>query len=190
MNDTQLSYDPAAPAGAPTTLQLGQKAVFFTDQIFEVHSQDANHPFYMAAHMTGGSTNSGIGDPEYVNLVPPARFLPSYVFVTDPTYGNTALVFVRQRDENGFQDVALDCLGAITTLDADRQQRRLRIRSGHDQRKWRRCRWLQRWRAHQRKALFPSGLPSEGTTSTPATRTPAGMAVESINTVVVPPTPN
>ena len=88
-------------------------------------SQDAQHPFYMSAHMTGGalydpSTNDpnatpdGRGDAEFVNVIPPAEFLTSYVFFTDPTYPETDLVVVRVRGQKGFSDVNLDCAGALS----------------------------------------------------------------------------
>ena len=114
VDGTQFWYDPM-PAGAPATLNRGQTAIFLTDQPFLVSSQDADHPFYMAAHMTGGSTNGdGVGDPEYTNLVPPKQYLAYYLFATDPTYQHTALVFVRQKgSDQQFHDVNLACLGAV-----------------------------------------------------------------------------
>jgi hypothetical protein len=42
-----------APSGAPSTLSLGQVTEFDTNGPFVVKSQDANHPFYVSAHMTG-----------------------------------------------------------------------------------------------------------------------------------------
>jgi hypothetical protein len=56
----------------------------------------------------------GIGDEEFVNLLPPAQFLSKYVFFTDPTYPTTNLVFVRTTLASGFKEVDLDCLGNIT----------------------------------------------------------------------------
>lgn len=98
---------------------------FNTAGPFVVRSQDAQHPFYMSAHMTGAaafdpSTNDpsatpdGRGDPEFVNVIPPAEFLDSYVFFTDPTYSETNLVLVRVKGPKGFSDVKLDCAGTLT----------------------------------------------------------------------------
>ena len=56
------------------------------------------HPFYLASYMTGGQPFDGTGDPEFVNVVPPAQYLPRYTFFTDPTYPETNLVVVRARD--------------------------------------------------------------------------------------------
>ena len=55
------------------------------------------------------------GDPEFVNVIPPAQYLGKYVFFTDPTYPETDLVLVRQNTSGqGFQDVTLDCAGVLT----------------------------------------------------------------------------
>jgi hypothetical protein len=127
-NGTVLKWDPAPPAGAPTTLSLGQVTEFTSNGPWVVSSQDANHPFYVSAHMTGaeqfdpgyddgGMTSApgdGRGDAEFVNVVASDEFLSSYVFFTDPTYPETNLVFVRTRGPNGFADVTLDCAGTLT----------------------------------------------------------------------------
>jgi hypothetical protein len=94
-----------------------------------VRSQDAAHPFYVAEYMTGGdippfvpvsgtpgeTPDDGEGDAEFVNVVPPAQYLPRYTFFTDPTYPETSLVVVRVRDPilGVFPDVALDCTGTL-----------------------------------------------------------------------------
>ena len=125
VDGTTLVFDPPS-AGAPTTLGKGQIADFEATGAFTVSAQDNAHPFYVAQVMTGcengsragcGDTSiSGgsccLGDEEYVNLLPPAQFLTSYVFFTDPTYATTNLVFTRVRNSGAFADVTLDCLGA------------------------------------------------------------------------------
>jgi hypothetical protein len=127
-NGTVLSWDPAPPAGAPSTLSLGEVTEFETNGPFVVKSQDASHPFYVSAHMTGaeqfdpgyddgGMTDQpgdGRGDAEFVNVIPPGEYLDSYVFFTDPTYPETNLVFVRTKGPSGFADVTLDCAGTLT----------------------------------------------------------------------------
>ncbi len=189
VDGTVLSYDPQ-PAGAPTTLDQGQVSIFFTDQPFVVRSQDENHPFYVAAYMTGGGTTStGVGDPEYVNLVPPAQYLSSYLFATDPTYGNTSLVFVRKRAQDGtFKDVNLDCMGAVTGWTPVGsgglfEVSRLKLvegfvpQNGCDNGK------------HTATSEVPFGLTVWGYDAYASYGYPAGMAVDAINTVVVPPVP-
>lgn len=125
VNGTALTYDPAPPAGAPLSINLGQVIDFHATGQFVVRSQDAEHPFYMSAHMTGAALYDpeqqmpptgpadGRGDAEFVNIVPPAEYLDKYVFFTDPTYSETNLVLVRVKGPEGFADVTLDCLGIV-----------------------------------------------------------------------------
>jgi len=112
---TVLSYDPAPPPGAPTAIGAQQLVEFYDPGPFVVRSQDAAHPFYVASYMTGGEAYDGTGDPEFVNVVPPAQYLPRYTFFTDPTYPETNLVLVRVRDAaTGLMpDVTLDCAGVL-----------------------------------------------------------------------------
>jgi hypothetical protein len=118
VDGTTLTWEPAAPPGAPTTLALGQLVTFSAAGPFVVRSQDDDHPFYMSAHMTGcgelGNFSDCRGDPEFVNIIPPAQYMDSYTFFTDPTYPETNLVLVRTRGVNGFADVQLDCAGTIS----------------------------------------------------------------------------
>jgi len=115
VDGTTLTYDPPI-SGAPATLAQGQLATFDHSGPFVVRSQDEDHPFYAAAHMTGaqapGSDGTN-GDPETVNIVPPAQWLNEYIFFADPTYGDSNLVVVRKEGPNGFVDVNLDCVGAL-----------------------------------------------------------------------------
>ena len=126
VDGTVLTWDPVIPTGAPSTLARGQVAEFPTNGPFIVKSQDAQHPFYMSAHMTGagsfdpaqnstsGSGADGRGDPEFVNVIPPGEYMQSYVLFSDPTYPETDLVVVRVKAPSGFKDVTLDCAGTIT----------------------------------------------------------------------------
>ena len=117
---TTLSFDPPQ-TGAPTTLSAGQLVRWNAPGPFVVTSQDDQHPFYFAQHMTGcglvGGNESPLGctgDPEWVNVVSPAQYLRRYVFFTDPTYPTTSLVFVREKGGGGaFADVKLDCVGTL-----------------------------------------------------------------------------
>ncbi|MDF2697043.1 MAG: hypothetical protein K0S65_5426, partial [Labilithrix sp.] len=110
---TRLTYDPPI-ADAPATLEHGQWKEFWAPGPFVVRSQDKNHPIYVASYMTGGqNVSSNDGDPEMVNVVPIGQYLSAYVFLTDPTYGNTNLVFVRGLVDGKYEDVSLDCVGTI-----------------------------------------------------------------------------
>ncbi len=120
---TLLEYDPAIPPGAPVSLNAGEMATFVsgTGDAFVVRTQDAEHPIYLAAYMTGGnsdfygtSTFSGRGDPEFVNVVPVGQYSSSYSFYADPTYAETSLVVVRKKHGGAFKDVWLECAGDLT----------------------------------------------------------------------------
>ncbi len=134
VDGTTLTFDPPqntspcgsgdggllSACGAPTTVNAHQLIEFDAPGPFVVTSQDANHPFYMAQYMTGGSPFGdgglgGEGDPEYVNVVSPAQYLPHYTFFTDPTYPQTNLVVIRMIDgpSQQFPGVTLDCAGTL-----------------------------------------------------------------------------
>ena len=114
VDGTQLTYDPGPPPGAPTVLGLGNVFEFNSPGYFTVHSQDADHPFYLAAYMTGAELFNGEGDPEWVNVIPSAQYLDDYVLFTDPTYSETELVVIRKPSKEGmFADVNLDCAGPL-----------------------------------------------------------------------------
>ncbi|OJY26151.1 MAG: hypothetical protein BGO98_36895 [Myxococcales bacterium 68-20] len=115
-NGTKLTYDPVRPGSAPETLEAGQVATFTTNQLMAVRSQDAEHPFHAAMHMTGLAAVPGaaLGDPEFVNVVPSEQFLNRYIFFADYTYQDTTLTVVRKRTATGFKPVTLECAGELT----------------------------------------------------------------------------
>jgi hypothetical protein len=117
VDGTALTNDPPVP-GAPLSLARGQVLDFEARGSFVVKAQDNDHPFFVAQMMTGyqlegGARTDGQGDEEFVNVLPPAQFLGTYIFFTDPTYDTTNLVVTRVRGESGFPDVEIDCLGTI-----------------------------------------------------------------------------
>ncbi len=128
VDGTQLTWDPMPP-GAPTTLNQGQVAQFESSVLFTVSSQDEQHPFAMSHYMGGAigldrngcsptppyaGATCGLGDEEWVVMVPPQQFLQRYAFFTDPTYATTTLVVTRVKGPNGYSDVNIECLGTIT----------------------------------------------------------------------------
>ncbi|PRQ07599.1 hypothetical protein ENSA7_25890 [Enhygromyxa salina] len=113
VDGTTLDWVPAPPVGAPLVLNAGDLVRFSAPGPFVARSQDEDHPFYIAAHMTGGGTFGGEGDPEWVNIIPTAQYLDDYVLFTDPTYSETSLVVVRSPGSGGFAPVELDCLGEL-----------------------------------------------------------------------------
>jgi hypothetical protein len=116
---TALQYSPAI-ASAPPAIAKGQVLEFQATGPFTVSSQDDTHPFYVGQYMAGCNVSGGsrpgggcLGDEEFVNLIPPAQWLSSYVFFTDPSYTTTNLVVTRKKGTTGFRDVTIDCLGVI-----------------------------------------------------------------------------
>jgi hypothetical protein len=186
-NDTTLVYDPPVP-GAPATLRQGQWSDFEATGAFVVSSQDSEHPFYLAQTMSGwGVTgaNLGLGDEEYVNLVPPAQFLSAYVFFTDPTYTTTTLSLAQCDEGRGLKDVQVKCLGTVTGWKP--------IGSGS------KCRWTTVALVKDSKAVGscqngpqlasseePFGLVVWGIAYAASYAYPAGALIAPINKVVIP----
>ena len=208
VDGTTLTYDPPQ-TGAPTTLNQGQMVEWDAPGPFVVKSQDAQHPFFFGAHMTGcftlpGNYNSPVGcagDPEFVDVIPPDQYLSNYVFFTDPTYPETNLVFVRKKGNDAqFHDVTLDCAGVLTgwkNVDAagNYQYTRADLQTGNFS-KVGNCD-NGRNSAHS-DVPFALTIWGWGTNATKATffseacsyAYPAGASVQPINTVVIPPTPH
>ncbi|MFT3766775.1 MAG: IgGFc-binding protein [Minicystis sp.] len=191
VNGTTLVYDPAPPAGAPTTLDSGQVAQFEASEPFSVKSADDDHPFYLAGHMTGEESLPNntklLGDPEYVSVIPPAQWLASYLFLTDPTYGNTHLVFVRKKAKDGtWKPVTLDCLGHVTgwkpvgSAGEFEMARVDLVINGAPQGSCDNG-------AHTATSDAPFGLTVWGWEPANSYAYPAGMGVLPINSVIVPP---
>lgn len=188
VDGTTLTFDPVPP-GAPTSLDQGQVVILWTDAPFTVKSQDGDHPFYVAAHMTGSGTGSGIGDPEYVNVVPPAQFLSSYLFATDPTYRNTALVFSRKKAADGFfKDVTLDCLGTVGGWQAVGSSGEYEVARIYIVQNGAGVGGCENG-AHTASSEVGFGLTAWGFDQDVSYAYPAGMSLEAINTVIVPPIP-
>ncbi|MFP6685903.1 MAG: IgGFc-binding protein [Polyangiaceae bacterium] len=199
VDGTVLTWSPSTPPGAPTTLASGQVVEFMASGPLSVKSQDSDHPFYFAQYMTGCLhvlSTVGEGDPEWVNVVPPQQYLKRYVFFTDPTYAETSLVVVRQRDAgtNAFVDVELDCAGTLTgwQVVGDYEYTRIDLVTGNFQN----VGSCSNGR-HQMSSAAPFGVTvwGWGTNGTsPATGAvsyayPAGAGIKSINDIVVPATP-
>ena len=115
VDGTVLTWTPTKPEGAPATIGQGQVLEFEAPGPFVVRSQDTGHPFYFGAYMTGGAPFANVGDPDWVNVVPPQQFLKRYVLFTDPTYPETSLVVVRVKSKTTgeFAPVTLKCKGEL-----------------------------------------------------------------------------
>jgi hypothetical protein len=215
VDGTTLTYDPAI-SGAPTTLKRGQLVEFpATPAAFHVTSQDNQHPFYLAAHRPGydcdaahqqippvkalgndyvavanEATDYDVGGPETVNVIPPAQFLPSYIFFTDPTYGYTEIALTRVKAaDNAFHDVTLDCLGTVTgwlPVGTSGQYQYVHVDLRHAEAPVGKC----DNGLHTITSTVPFGITVWGYDSASSYAYPAGASVKPINTVVVPPNPN
>lgn len=191
VDGTVLTYDPAPPMGAPTTLANGQVVRFSTSSVFTVKSQDVMHPFFLAGHMTGrANTPTGrLGDPEFVISVPPALYLKRYLFLTDPTYGNTHLVFVRQKAKDGlFKPVTLDCVGEVTQwqpigMSGQYEYAYVDLVVGGM------AQGTCDNGVHTADSAAPFGLTVWGWDFAVSYAFPAGMSIRPINDVIVPPVP-
>lgn len=174
---TQLTYTPPVP-GAPTRLDPGQVVEFWAPGPFVVSSQDVQHPFIATQLMRGGSAVGGLGDPDFVLLVPPGQFLTSYLFFTDHTYANTHLIFVRRQTMNGtFEEVTLDC-GAPLSWQPVSPRFQYAIRS------WRRGDLGGCTNGIRRaSSVEPFGLTVWGTDTYVSYAYPAGMGVVQLNAV-------
>lgn len=125
---TVLTYDPepsgsngtdmgspgdGPPDGIPRTLNGGQVVWLYSDHPFRVRSQGPDYPIYVANYMTGALVYYTDGDPDFTNTVADTQFLDDYVFFVDHTYKTSTLTLVRQKDQQGFHDVTLDCAGVV-----------------------------------------------------------------------------
>ncbi len=214
VNGTTLTYDPPN-AMAPSTVAEGKFVEFSAPAAFHVVSQDPSHPFYLAAHRPASdcdsahqqippvkalgneyvavdneSTNYDVGGPETVNVVPPAQFLPSYIFFTDPTYGYTEIALTRQKaSDNTFHDVTVDCVGTVTgwqPVGTSGQYEYAHVdfvTAGTNVGKCANG-------LHTASSTTPFGITVWGYDSAASYAYPAGASVKPINTVVVPPTPH
>lgn len=134
VDGTVLTWDPAPPDDAPSTLERGESLELKTNDKFVVRSQDSAHPFAMSLLMPGApepaTGRSGcakvdaggiqmypercaLGDEDWTLTIPPEQFLKYYAFFVDPTYTTTSLVVTRAKENGVFYDVLLECMGNI-----------------------------------------------------------------------------
>lgn len=192
VDGTTFTYDPAPPTSAPASLAGGQLARFDATSPFTVKSQDDQHPFYLAGHMTGWTVlppPSSEGDAEYVTVIPPQQYLSRYLFLTDPTYKNTNLVFVRKKAADGtFKDVTLDCAGTLggwqpVGVAGEYEHTRVDLVIGGA------AQGACDNGVHDAQSQEPFGLTVWGWDFAVSYAYPAGMSTQPINSVVVQPVP-
>jgi IgGFc binding protein len=107
---------------------MREQAIFSsgTGDAFVVRTQDAEHPVYLAAYMSGGEGDfvskasfGARGDPDFVNVVATGQYMSTYSFFADPTYAETSLVIVRAKQNGRFEDVWLECAGNLGAAKGD-----------------------------------------------------------------------
>jgi len=140
------------------------------------------------------STSEGYGDPDSVLITTPAQYMRRYVFFADVSYADTNLVVVRKKAGGSFADVTIDCAGALDGWKAvgDYEWTRFDLVT-EDFKPNGNCSTGRR----EMSSAAPFGLWVWGwgsVNSTPATQGvsygyPAGMNVEPISDVVIPPKP-
>ncbi|MBK9267056.1 MAG: IgGFc-binding protein [Polyangiaceae bacterium] len=115
VDGTTLTWSPAKPPNAPTSIGFGEVVEFEDPGPLVVRAQDKDHPFYLGAYMTGGSQFGNIGDPEWHNVISPDHYLRRYVFFAEPSFPETSLVVIRSRNKlsKSFAPVNLKCLGEL-----------------------------------------------------------------------------
>jgi len=214
VDGTTLTYDPPNTS-APATLKEGQVVEFAGPGAFHVISQDANHPFYLAAHRPGydcdsahqeippikalgneyvavgnESTYYSVGGPETVNVVALAQFLPSYIFFTDPSYGYSEIALTRQKaSDNTFHDVTVDCVGTVSgwqNIGTSGNYQYVHVDLATAGSGVGKC----NNGLHTASSDTPFGITVWGYDSASSYAYPAGASVKPINTVIVPPTPH
>ncbi|RLB54722.1 MAG: hypothetical protein DRI90_19985, partial [Deltaproteobacteria bacterium] len=127
--------------------------------------------------------------------VPPNQYMNAYVFFADPTYPETNLVVVRSRDKDGnFHDVDLDCAGLLGGWQpvGDYEWTRIDLITGDFQNVGNCSTGRHEISSAGRFGLWVWGwgTPLTSTfTSNVSYGYPAGMNVQPINTVVIPPVP-
>jgi hypothetical protein len=109
---TTLSYAPAAPAGAPTSIAAGE--VVDLGPLTDAFRVDGSQPFVVASFMVGGSLQAPAGDacPDF-----PCRGDPSMSMMVTPEQFRTSYTFLAPVDyETNFADILVPD-GANVMLD-------------------------------------------------------------------------
>jgi hypothetical protein len=126
------------------------------------------------------------GDPEYVNVVPTDQWTTRYVFLADPTYRDTNLVFTRARGSDGaFHDVELDCVGTLaewSPVGSDGKFEYVRVDLTRDGGPQGAC----DNGVHSADSTAPFSIMVWGWDACASYAYPAGLSMQSINDVVPP----
>jgi hypothetical protein len=95
---TPLQYSPAAPAGAPATINAAQTVRFQTDQAFTVTSGDPDKPFAITQFLLSNQVISPFGqagDPAMISLPAVEQFQTNYIFLVPDGYVANFVTVIR-----------------------------------------------------------------------------------------------
>lgn len=95
---TPLQYSPAAPPGAPATINAAQTVRFQTDQAFTVTSGDPNRPFAITQFLLSNQVVSPFGqagDPAMISLPAVEQFQTHYIFLVPDGYAANFVTVIR-----------------------------------------------------------------------------------------------
>ena len=148
-------------------------------------------------YMSGSTWKPGMegyGDADFVISVPPEQYMSDYVFFTDPTYPEADLVVVRSKLNGKFEDVTLDCAGALTGWQpiGDYEWTRVDLITGNFQNVGNCSSGRHQINSKGRFGLWVWGWGTpltSGFTANVSYGYPGGMNVQPINQVVIPPIP-
>jgi hypothetical protein len=95
---TSLAYSPAAPVGAPSTIDAGETVAFTTEAAFTVTSSGDGHPFAVAQFLLSNQyfpELSRPGDPTMIVLPATEQFQDKYVFLMPQGYASNYVTVIQ-----------------------------------------------------------------------------------------------
>ncbi len=112
---TQLTYSPAPPPGAPTSIDAGQTVRFQSNLPFSVTSNDDQRPFavtqfLLSSQALGGANNQG--DPAMISLPAAAQYQEDYIFLVPGGYASNYVTVIREQGASVTRDgISVDAAG-------------------------------------------------------------------------------
>ena len=104
---TQLTYSPAPPPGAPTTINAGQTVRFESNLPFSVTSGDPDQPFAITQFLLSSQALGGLnsqGDPAMISLPAAQQYQEDYIFLVPNGYASNYVTVIRQEGAAVFRD--------------------------------------------------------------------------------------
>lgn len=116
---TSLSYSPAPPPGAPTTIDAYETVRFQTDQGFTVTSNDPDKPFAITQFLLSNQAIAALGqpgDPAMIALPAAAQFETNYIFLVPGGYTVNYVTVIREAGSDVLLDGVSTSAGAWKPL--------------------------------------------------------------------------